>query len=192
MGVENLAQENNNFETQFNKIESLDLAGRKIEVVDVSPEKLTDEVPVIMVPGMGADIPVYKDVLGVMVEKNRRAIAYNHSNQGGDLESEATKEEIEIFPKEILRLAYDLLNIIKQKNLSQVDIIAHSEGAMTAIIAAVIHPEKFRNIVLFAPAGLIGKDNIVDLTKRFILKQLLVGRGKSLDKTPITEEENKT
>jgi len=57
---------------------------------------------------------------------------------------------------------------LKKKGIEKVDVIAHSEGAINSLIAALLKPGQFRNIVLDKPAGLIGKDSKIALTGRFI------------------------
>lgn len=47
------------------------------------------------------------------------------------------------------------------------DVIAHSDGAVNTVIAATLYPQKFRNIVLFGPAGLMGQDTFIRLLKGF-------------------------
>ncbi len=160
-----IQEEKNDFKTQFEKREFFEGAGGRIEVVDVIPEQLKDKVPLFIASGWGCSIEVYEQVFKIMVERGRRTISLNHPRQGGDLENKATEAEIDTYPIEKLRKSYNILDVIEQKNIEKVDVLAHSEGAMNAILAAVLHPEKFRNIVLFGPAGMIGKDNFLDLTK---------------------------
>ncbi len=57
---------------------------------------------------------------------------------------------------------------MEQKGIEKTDIVAHSEGAIYAIITALIHPEKVHNIVLINPAGMVGADKPMDLAKRSI------------------------
>ena len=45
------------------------------------------------------------------------------------------------------------------KQIEKIDAIGHSEGCMVVILAATLYPERFRDIVLVNPAGMIGKDN---------------------------------
>jgi pimeloyl-ACP methyl ester carboxylesterase len=165
--------------------EFFDVAGGKAEVVDVSPEHMKDEVPVFIAPGWGCDAEVYKQVVEVFVKNERRALTMSHPRTGGNLQEVASLEELEKFPEEKLRKAYNILGVLEQKGLEKVDALAHSEGAMNVALAAFLHPEKFRNIVFFAPAGLIGKDNFFDLAKRFASQE----RGDTLADVPVSEKE---
>lgn len=191
-GAEGQEEQNTNFETQFAQREHFDLAGGNAEVVDITPEKLKDETPLFFAPGWGSDIPVYKGTLEVLSGENRRVISLNHPRRGGDLKAHATEEALAKYPEEeeeTLRRAYNILAILEQKKIEQVDAIAHSQGALDITMAAMLHPEKFRNIVYFAPVGLVGHDDIPRLFKGFLDQQ---NRPASLKDYPISKGEEAT
>lgn len=77
--------------------------------------------------------------------------------------------------REEFRKASLLLDFLSGEKIEKVDVIAHSEGAINTLIAALIKPEQFRNIVLDMPAGLIGKDRKYFLIGRFC--KLFVGEA---------------
>jgi pimeloyl-ACP methyl ester carboxylesterase len=87
---------------------------------------------------------------------------------------------------EVAQKANTLLKVVEQMGAEKVDVIAHSEGALNAILAAKLYPEKFRNIVLVAPAGLIGKDSVPRLSGRFMAK---VARGYLVDMKEIKQRD---
>lgn len=77
---------------------------------------------------------------------------------------------------------------MNKKELKTVDLIAHSEGAIPAIIAALSYPERFRAIVFVDPAGLIGKDSTIKLGARFA--SMLLKDAQRMRKAPEDKKEN--
>ena len=59
------------------------------------------------------------------------------------------------YPDAELRKAAALIQVCNAKGIAQVDVVAHSEGAMYVAIAATLRPERFRNLVFIAPAGML-------------------------------------
>lgn len=184
---EPIPESQNSFEAQFEHKEKLRLAGGTAEVVDISPDAPKTEVPVLIAPGWGCGIETYKPAIKTMSEQSRRVISLNHPRIGGDM-SKTPEEALHKYPKEQLRKAMNLIELLNQKGIEETDVIAHSESSINVAIAATLHPELFRNIVFFAPAGLIGKDTFTRLLQGFV-GQATHGRPKSLSKIPITETE---
>ena len=170
--MEKIQQPENNtrfvFEEQFAKKEKFEVAGGTAEVVDIRPENAKTDVPVFFAPAWACTAKVYKPALERLSETNRRVISLNHPRIGGlssaDLQAYKTREE---YPPEELRKALSILDVLEQKGIEKVDVITHSEAAINVAIAATLHPEKFRNIVFFAPAGMIGEDTFSRLLKGF-------------------------
>jgi pimeloyl-ACP methyl ester carboxylesterase len=176
------------FEAQFAHREHFEVAGGDAEVVDIMPEKLKDETPVFLAPAWGLNVDVYKRAIETLSGRERRVISLSHPRRGGDLKAKSSDEERKKYPQEELRKAYNILEVMEKKKISQVDAIAHSEAAINVTIAAMLHPERFRNVVYYAPAGLIGRDTFTQLINRFSKQE----RGASLADVPITEEEKET
>jgi len=177
------------FEAQFAHREYFDVAGGEAEVVDITPEKLKDETPVLVAPAWGLNVDVYKRAIETLSEeRERRVISLSHPRRGGDLKAKSSEEERKKYPQEELRKAYNILGVLEQKNIPQVDAIAHSEAGINVTIAAILHPEKFRNIVYYAPAGLIGTDTFTNLLNRFSKQE----RGETLADIPISDGEKET
>ena len=174
-----------NFESQFANKEKFFINGVTVESVDINPENPKTETPVLIAPGYGATMDSFKPGMEILVEKNRRVISLNHPRRGGTV-PDSLNEEVEKYPREELRKAQTILGLIEQKNIEKIDVIAHSEGAINVAIAAMLHPEKFRNIVFYAPAGLIGNDNLFRLIKGAIAGSK---RPESISKFPVTEAE---
>jgi len=154
------------FEAQFKNREEIDLFGTKFEIVDVSPEQLKTEVPVLIAPGWTEDMEFFKEGIRILVEKGRRVICLEHPRHGSEMDN-IDPELKKLYPVEELRKAFALLSIIDQKGLDKVDVIAHSEGGINTAIAAILEVERFKNIVFANSAGMIGPDNFPKLSTRF-------------------------
>jgi len=153
----------NLFEQQFAKKEVIHTTSGRTEFVDIEPLSPKDSVPVLLAPGWGDTPQSYKESLKVIHGGNRRVLSVSHPRRG-----ESAVQDSD-FPMAEIRKVKSLIGIIDQKNLGKVDVIAHSEGAINAIIAATLYPEKFRNIVLVSPGGLIGKDKFIKLIGRALI-----------------------
>lgn len=197
MNFENMASNESSFEAQFDNKEKIKVAGGTAEVVDIRPEAAKTEVPVFLAPSWGCGTEVYKPALEELINRERRAISLDHPRFGGDMKI-SEEEAAEKYPTEELRKAFNILGILEHKGLNKVDVIAHSEGAINAAIAAMLHPEKFRNMVLFAPAGLIGEDTFTRLLKGFAGQSKRAeslnamsreGKGEGLPEIAVTETE---
>ncbi|MGH2604268.1 MAG: alpha/beta fold hydrolase, partial [Dehalococcoidia bacterium] len=70
-------------------------------------------------------------------------------------------------PREAVRKAQVLIGGLAQAGHRRVDIVAHSEGALGAVIAAAHYPHRVRNMVLVDPGGMIVNDRWHQLAGRF-------------------------
>jgi pimeloyl-ACP methyl ester carboxylesterase len=143
---------------------SIDSSVGKFSVVDVTPQILTSHIPIIVAPGWSLTSPNYANTQSVLGNLGRRSLVFDHPRLGGKVTSNSQ------FPEAELRKATALIDVMNVLS-GQVDVIAHSEGALYTIIAATLHPEKFKNIVLIGPAGLIGPDTVPALAGRFFKKE---------------------
>ncbi len=160
--METLATVGLSFERQFWQKERLVSPYGQALVVDVQPETLTDQIPILIAPGWSEDCQTYRKTLSAAFNLGRRALSLGYSRlSGGVIENEG-------YPEVELRKALLILDALKEKGIDRVDVIAHSEGAINVLIAAMVNSSGFRNIVLDKPAGLIGKDTKPALMGRFI------------------------
>ena len=156
------------FAELFAKREMIETAGGTAEVVDIAPAQQRDEVPVLFAPAWACTLPIYEPALKTLVNEGRRTLSLSHPRRGGEMNlTNEEKELVKEYPDEEVRKALTLRDILNHKGVDKVDVIAHSEGAVNAAIAALLNPEKFRNIVFFGPAGLIGADSASRLAKGF-------------------------
>lgn len=153
-------------ERQFEHPEIIELAGGTVELLDIIPEQKKTEIPTIMAPGWGNTPEVYKYNMLHLASSARRVIGVRapHGIEAGEIAGEMTKE----FPAAELRKVAAILNTLDAKGIEKVDVVAHSEAGIYMIIAATLAPEKFRNIVLVNPGGIIGEDSVARLGVGFV------------------------
>jgi len=132
------------------------------ELVDINPENKKTEVPVLVAPGWGNTPKALQEVFKTISEKERRVLSLGHPREIS-IEAPDKKE----YPLEELQKAQNLLSVIDKQEIEKTDAIGYSEGGLNVLIAASLAPEKFRNIVLIAPAGMIGRDSFLNLAGRF-------------------------
>lgn len=149
------------FEAQFENKRTIPFPEGTVDAVDVTPPNVSN-LPVLLAPGWSENQDTYKKSLKVIYDAGRRAITVGYGRRGGETEKHET------YPQAELRKANQLLGILAAKGIDKVDGIFHSEGAINGLIAVALRPDKFRNIVLDKPAGLIGKDTKTKLTARFL------------------------
>lgn len=152
-----------NFRQQFGKREFLDSPYGKIEIEDVRPYKSTSSLPILFAPGWRETPELLKECMKEVYIKGRRVIALRHP-----VKLTKPRNIHGNYPLIEYQKADTLLRVIKYKKLKRVDAIAHSEGGVNLTIAASIRPDKFRNLVLVTPAGLMGKDSLFRLSLGFL------------------------
>lgn len=156
----------NSFEAQFNHKQTYESLGGTIESIFLKPEKPKSDVPVVIASGWSEGSLVLKQTAEQLYNAGRQVIILDHPRRGGEVipHQDHTTEE--------LRKALTIKEVVKQQNIHQVDILAHSEGAINAAIFASLEPGKVRNMVLVNPAGLIGKDTLPGMFGRFMAKNV--------------------
>jgi len=152
-----------------------------LEITDILPETLKDEIPIVVLPGWGETPATHKDTLNTIASLKRRAIAINVPRLGGVRTEDG-------YPRSEYNKAIALIDTLNKKELKTVDLIAHSEGAIPAIIATLNNPERFRSIVFVDPAGLIGGDAIPKLAARFA--GMLAKDALRMAKVPVNKKLN--
>jgi pimeloyl-ACP methyl ester carboxylesterase len=185
MSLETATQQKNSFDAQYARREKIPVAGGMAEVVDIKPEKQKDDVPLYFSPSWALGIEHYKPMYKEWAAAGRRVVSMDSPRRGGDLKAAAERlavgkdqayfDEIQKIvdehPEAEVRKAFNMLDALRSKGIEKTDAIAYSEGGVNTIIAALLEPQRFRNIVLYCPAGFIGKDTFLGLLDRFLLKQ---------------------
>ncbi|MDO8495718.1 MAG: alpha/beta hydrolase [bacterium] len=147
---------------QFDQPDKFELyEGETLSLRDIQPEKVKTEVPLLILKGWGTTPDNYKANIIGLAEKGRRVLAVDNIHGINAEQIEGVKEARELVPDELLlnKVAATLKVFEVKEGLDQVDVVAHSEGAIHAIFAALLRPEKFRNLVLVDPAGMVGENN---------------------------------
>lgn len=163
---DSVIEQKDSLENQFRGVEKFEVAGGTAEVVDIHPDLAKSTIPVLIAPGWGCTFETYKPAIIILAGCDRRVVALNHPRFGDNMS--ATQREIgKNYPTEQLRRALNIIGVLEQKGIEKTDVIAHSDGAVNTVIAAMLCPQRFRNIVFFGPAGLMGKDTFIRLLKGF-------------------------
>jgi pimeloyl-ACP methyl ester carboxylesterase len=163
------AKKYSTFEEQWSKPEKLKIGSKTVEVQDISPENPKTEVPLIMGLGWSETPDAHKENIRIMTDKGRRVISPEAPH---GIET----EECENYPTIELRKMAALIGTLEARGVEKADLLGRSEGAIFSVMAAYLYPEKFRNLVLINPAGMIGKDNLSRLAVGFsgdLVKQII-------------------
>lgn len=150
------------FKIQFENPDKIKISDKKtLEVFDCRPEN-EKETPVFLLKGWGLTARSLRGVLQGLYVGGRRALAINNPNGIDSTEFEAPDE----IKKVELEKVAALFAAMDAKKIEQTDIVAHSEGCLQAVYAAMLRPKKVRNLVLIDPAGMIGQDSRLALAIR--------------------------
>jgi pimeloyl-ACP methyl ester carboxylesterase len=130
-------------------------------VVEVIPRRRGDPVPLVFIPGWGQTARTYAIPLRTFAERGRYVVSLFRPARGRPIVGESD------FPREEVRKAQGLIGVLARLRQEQVDLVAHSEGALSAVLATALYPQRVRNLVLVDPAGLIVRDRWYRLAGRF-------------------------
>jgi pimeloyl-ACP methyl ester carboxylesterase len=130
-------------------------------VVEVIPRRRGDPVPLVLLPGWGQTARTYALPLRTFAERGRYVVSLFKPARGRSIIGQTD------FPPEEVRKAQGLIGVIARLQQEQVDLVAHSEGALSAVIATALYPQRVRNLILVDPAGLIARDRWYRLAGRF-------------------------
>ena len=150
------------FKTQFNTKKRVDFHGHKITFVDVIPTVLKSSVPIFIAPGWGETPKTFKDLARLLFDAGFRVISVTHPRQDLKLITKSNISRLEFQKAEIILAVFESLEVKK------VNVIAHSEGAINAVIAAHVTPFLFNDILLVGPGGLVESEGFIELVSRFI------------------------
>ena len=155
------------FEEQFDKTQ--DING--IEAIKIEKTEDNDKKDVIFAPGWSRTTKTFKNSLETLHDLGRTVSSLDHARKGGDIKN---NDETSDFPNEVQRRTTSLYKIIMNEtkdNNDGINIAAQSMGGMGALVATLMaeaeNPGSVKNLVLVNPSGMIGKDSILELGKRF-------------------------
>ncbi len=141
------------------------------DIKEINPENIKDNVPIFVSPGWGVTPESQEDSLRTISKEGRNVLTVSFSREKKIEQSDSN------IPTAELQKALSIIEAINKKGINKVDAIGHSEGGLNLVIAANIFPEKFRNIVLISPAGMVENDSSLNLIKRFIVDEGIQERG---------------
>lgn len=157
---EKMQKKNSEFEEKWAESETMRVGAKDISIYDIRPEHPKTDVPTIVGLGWSLKPENLKGTMQSLYERNRRVICPD-TPHGIDTENTESYPEIE------LRKVAALARTLDERQVKKADIVANSEGGIFAVLAAYLYPERFRNLVLVNPAGMIGEDNLLRLNTGF-------------------------
>jgi len=155
-----MARNLDSFDEQWMSPEMLTITDEQFALYDVRPSEAKSEYPVTVIPGWNATPETWKNNIREIVAAGRRAVSIDAAH-GSEITINADTSEAELRRMSAVVSALDHLRIQKS------DLVGHSNGGLDALLLAHSFPERFRNIVLINPAGLIGSDSFIKLVGRF-------------------------
>jgi pimeloyl-ACP methyl ester carboxylesterase len=153
----------NALEEQFAHPERVRLGGEEVNLYDIAPKKLKFETPTVFAPGFSATPIVHEPNIVGIAKDGRRVIAVD-SPQGLERPTVTEQDAAGHAEVELAKLS-SIMEALNERGIEKTDGVAHSEGGVYLILAAWLNSDKFRNIVLVEPGGMIGKDNVFRLVK---------------------------
>ncbi|MEX0934319.1 MAG: alpha/beta hydrolase [Candidatus Saccharimonadales bacterium] len=152
------------FEDQFKAVKTVESYDGVSEYVDLVPEQLSDETPVVIASGWSTGRKSLRETGEELYRNGRRAVLIDHARRGNAPEDEAG------FARDTLQRSQTIIEVLDDAGIDKANVIAHSEGTISATAAALQQPERFDTLVLAMPAGMIGEDTFGGLLKRFAPK----------------------
>ena len=158
------------FEEQFADVRRYGGGRETVEYVDLRPENWSEERPIVFVGSGSASLRSLGDLGQTLYERQRRVLLvdFTESNR-----SRYPKEKLcsdEWIYAETVNKSNLLIGVLIEAQIKKADVIAHSEGVLTAAVAAEYYGHFFDKLVLAMPAGMIGTDSISELLRRFMPK----------------------
>ena len=150
------------FQTQFKTKKKIDFHGRSIAFVDVIPATLKSATPIFIAPGWGETPRTFRDLMHLLFDAGYRVISVTHPRQDLKLITSKNISRFELQKAEII------LAVLHAQGIQKVNAIAHSEGAINAVLAAHTKTSAFSAIIMVGPGGLVENEGFVELTSRFI------------------------
>jgi pimeloyl-ACP methyl ester carboxylesterase len=144
---------------QFDRRRILTFGRNRIGIIDIAPDKRRG-LPIALVSGWASTAAALKENIIALAARGRRVV-YADAPHG--IETEVRSG----YPATALRKAAALLLALDERRIRQADIVAHSEGAIVAAVAATLSPKRFRNLVFVNPAGLSERKDFSRLAKDF-------------------------
>lgn len=166
------------FEKQFREKRVITVNGKDIPMVDVTPPELSSSTTVVAIGGFTTDPERMKLIMKEAFVEGRRVVAADYLT-GDDKEIQGNHVYgADIYPKLAKRAAVGLTLVDYALQTSEalpedkrkVDLVVGSMGELVGTMVAATRPENIRIKLSLAPAGLLGQQNWLELTKKFALE----------------------
>lgn len=136
--------------------------------VHIRPEKPTSAITYAI--GWGTDTSMHMHTMGDFVNFGYDVWSVNPPREGSL--QQITEHNIAEVEVNKAAAVVALLQKMKDEGIEETDIVAHSEGAIYATLAALLTAQsnscaKIRSLILVEPAGCKKNDNVIALTSRF-------------------------
>src|SRR3989344_4275303 len=175
------------FEDQWAHPIPLHTREQVVNMYDIKPEAQKTEIPTLVVPGWLGTPQKFKENMRALVSAGRRSISID-APHGIEHEIRVPEHMEHVADAELRRIAAFMTGL-DAAGVEKTDALGHSEGGLDIMLAAAIYPDRFRNLVLIDPAGMIGKNNALFLAARFRwdkLKEFVQGKwGGTLDRRAV-------
>jgi pimeloyl-ACP methyl ester carboxylesterase len=140
---------------------------QEIEVADLVPnQEALAQLPVMVVPGFTEGPETLAANMQGLALNGMRTLTYDAPSGISSEHFRPEKLSPEQFAEYEIKKAWTLLKVMEKKSLDRTDAVAHSEGCIHLVLAALERPDQFRNIVLVNPGGMVGDDNLIALVRR--------------------------
>jgi len=153
------------FDTQVKNTQTHIFTEGSVQSLDLKPEGWEEYPIIVFAPGWLGTFLKYESALRELFRTHRRVITVEYSRTGGKVPRSSKYFEIEV------QKARMLFGVLREKGLKNVDVIAHSEGAINSLIGVRENIEFVERIILLNPAGLIKHDNIFYFLFRFLMPE---------------------
>lgn len=159
------------FEHQFAQRERFDFYGESLEIIDVAPPLLIEDVPVVIAGGFSHGANSLESKIRYLFDSGRRVITVSPPRSNGHIPG-ITNDALELETK-----ARAMMMGILKSDVEAVRLLGHSEGGPVCSNLGKLlytknslrqYPFEILSMDLIAPAGLIGSDNILNLGIRAV------------------------
>lgn len=153
------------FEDQIRRVKHHTFPEGLVSSIDLKPDGWEHYPIIVFAPGWLGTFLKYESALKELFKSNRRVISVEYVRSRVKVPRPGKYFEIE-FQK-----ASMLFGVIREKEISGIHLIAHSEGAINSLKGVENNPHLINKIILLNPAGLIKRDNIFFFLIRFLLPE---------------------
>lgn len=146
----------------------MQIDGMRYRYIDTKADDL--QAPcVCVVPGWNQTIEVWLPAIEELNRLGYRAVMIEAPN-GVTLPLPKPTDSLKHIPTIMVQKALAHIHLLDELGVTQADIVAQSQGGIDSLVATLMRPKLFHNIILFNPAGMVGPDKLPFLLGRFTLE----------------------